>query len=126
MLSRRQVARSVAARLLAGDDSAAVLRQLAAYLVVNRLQKQLAMYVGDIEYELAQAGTVVANVTSARTLTPGLRQQLIDYVQAETSARRVVLEELIDPAIIGGVIVRTPTLTLDASVTTKLKRLRTS
>lgn len=126
MLSRRQVARSVAARLLAGDDSAAVLRQLAAYLVVNRLQKQLAMYVGDIEYELAQAGTVVANVTSARTLTPDLRQQLIDYVQAETSARRVVLEESIDPAIIGGVIVRTPTLTLDASVTTKLKRLRTS
>ena len=126
MLSRRQVARSVAARLLAGDDSAAVLRQLAAYLVVNRLQKQLAMYVGDIEYELAQAGTVVANVTSARTLTPDLRQRLIDYVQAETSARRVVLEESIDPAIIGGVIVRTPTLTLDASVTTKLKRLRTS
>lgn len=126
MLSRRQVARSVAARLLAGDDSAAVLRQLAAYLVVNRLQKQLAMYVGDIEYELAQAGTVVANVTSARTLTPDLRQQLIDYVQAETSARRVMLEESIDPAIIGGVIVRTPTLTLDASVTTKLKRLRTS
>lgn len=126
MLSRRQVARSVAARLLAGDDSAAVLRQLAAYLVVNRLQKQLAMYVGDIEYELAQAGTVVANVTSARTLTPDLRRQLIDYVQAETSARRVVLEESIDPAIIGGVIVRTPTLTLDASVTTKLKRLRTS
>ena len=126
MLSRRQVARSVAARLLAGDDSAAVLRQLAAYLVVNRLQKQLAMYVSDIEYELAQAGTVVANVTSARTLTPDLRRQLIDYVQAETSARRVVLEESIDPAIIGGVIVRTPTLTLDASVTTKLKRLRTS
>lgn len=126
MLSRRQVARSVAARLLAGDDSAAVLRQLAAYLVVNRLQKQLAMYVGDIEYELAQAGTVVANVTSARTLTPDLRQRLIDYVQAETSARRVMLEESIDPAIIGGVIVRTPTLTLDASVTTKLKRLRTS
>ena len=126
MLSRRQVARSVAARLLAGDDSAAVLRQLAAYLVVNRLQKQLAMYVDDIEYELAQAGTVVANVTSARTLTPDLRQQLIDYVQAETSARRVMLEESIDPAIIGGVIVRTPTLTLNASVTTKLKRLRTS
>lgn len=126
MLSRRQVARSVAARLLAGDDSAAVLRQLAAYLVVNRLQKQLAMYVGDIEYELAQAGTVVANVTSARTLTPDLRQRLIDYVQAETSARRVMLEESIDPAIIGGVIVRTPTLTLDVSVTTKLKRLRTS
>lgn len=84
------------------------------------------MYVGDIEYELAQAGTVVANVTSARTLTPDLRQRLIDYVQAETSARRVMLEESIDPAIIGGVIVRTPTLTLDVSVTTKLKRLRTS
>lgn len=126
MLSRRQVARSVAARLLAGEDTTIVLRQLAAYLVVNRLQKQLTMYVGDIEYELAQAGTVVANVTTARTLAPELRQQLIDYVQTETSARRVVLEESIDPAIIGGVIVRTPTLALDASVATKLKRLRTT
>lgn len=126
MASRRLVARSVARRLLAGEDQTIVLRQLAAYVVERRLHKQLAQLVGDIEYELASAGTVVANITSARTLTSELRQKLSNFIQYETSARRVVLEERIDPSVIGGVLIQTPTLTLDASVSTKLKRLRTS
>lgn len=126
MVSRRQIARSVAARLMAGEESATVLRQLAAYVVQYRLQNQLAQLVADIEYELARAGTVVAGVTTAYELTPELTQQLTEYVRQHTSARRVVLEERIDPSIIGGVIIETPTLTLDASVATKLKRLRTS
>lgn len=126
MVSRRQLARSVADRLLAGEDSAMVLRQLAAYVVEHRLHKQLALLVADIEREFARAGTVVAAVTTVHALTPELARQLSEYVQQETSARRVVLEERIDPSIIGGVIIETPTLTLDASVATKLKRLRTS
>lgn len=126
MASRRLIARSVAQRLLAGEDSAEVLRQLAAYVVEHRLHTQLVQLIGDIEYELASAGTVVANVTTARTLTPELRQKLSDFIKRETSARRVVLEETIDPSVIGGVVIETPTLTLDASVSTKLKRLRTA
>lgn len=63
---RRKLARHVAERLLAGD--AAVIDELAALIVHERREREIDLLVQDIEAELAERGTVVATVESARAL----------------------------------------------------------
>ena len=71
-----------------------------------------------------QAGRVVAQVTSAISLTDvqkaNLTQQLSDYSGAEV---RLELSE--DAAIQGGIIVRLGDTVFDGSITSQLQRMRT-
>jgi F0F1-type ATP synthase delta subunit len=63
---RRKLARYAAERLLAGD--ATVIDELAALIVHERREREIDLLVQDIEAELAERGTVVATVESARAL----------------------------------------------------------
>ena len=63
---RRKLAQHAAERLLAGD--AAVIDELAALIVSERREREIDLLVQDIEAELAERGTVVATVESARAL----------------------------------------------------------
>ena len=63
---RRKLARHAAERLLAGD--AAVIDELAALIVHERREREINLLVQDIEAELAERGTVVVTVESARAL----------------------------------------------------------
>lgn len=63
---RRKLAQHAAERLLAGD--AAVIDELAALIVHERREREINLLVQDIEAELAERGTVVVTVESARAL----------------------------------------------------------
>lgn len=126
MISRRLLARTVASQLISGASKKRVTQQLAAYIVTHKLHKQVEMIVADIEHELAKQGMVQATVTTAHPLSAGLRTQLHDYIQSSTAASMVVIDEEIDASIIGGVIVQTPDKTLDLSIATQLRRLKTT
>ena len=63
---RRKLARHAAERLLKGD--ATVIDELAALIVHERREREIDLLVQDIEAELAERGTVVATVESARAL----------------------------------------------------------
>lgn len=63
---RRKLARYAAERLLAGD--ATVIDELAALIISERREREIDLLVQDIEAELAERGTVVATVESARAL----------------------------------------------------------
>ena len=63
---RRKLAQHAAERLLAGD--AAVIDELAALIIAERREREIDLLVQDIEAELAERGTVVATVESARAL----------------------------------------------------------
>ena len=63
---RRKLAQHAAERLLAGD--AAVIDELAALIVHERREREIDLLVQDIEAELAERGTVVVTVESARAL----------------------------------------------------------
>ena len=63
---RRKLARYAAERLLAGD--AAVIDELAALIIAERREREIDLLVQDTEAELAERGTVVATVESARAL----------------------------------------------------------
>lgn len=134
-VSRRTLARYAAERVLAGDAS--VVDELAALLVSEGRQRELELLVRDIESALAERGTVVASVESAKPLEGATRravEQLLSDAVAQqqptsgtTEARRrvtVKLRERVDPSLIGGVKITTPTQVMDATIRKKLHTLR--
>ncbi|HEY9909287.1 MAG TPA: ATP synthase F1 subunit delta [Thermosynechococcaceae cyanobacterium] len=67
--------------------------------------------------------TVLAEVTSAVDLNEGQQQAVRDRVLALTGARQVELATRIDPALIGGVIIKVGSQIIDASLQGQLRRI---
>lgn len=124
MISRRVLTRYIAKELSAGEKQSEVVNQLAAYIVEHRLQKEISQIVGDIAHNLAILGRTTAYVTTARPLDPSLLAAVNTKVLDMENVKQAEIIELIDPAILGGVIIETPTKRYDASVAHKLKRLK--
>lgn len=125
--SRRVIARTIAAKLLeAPQERKHWIMVLAAYLVDANRVDELDLVVNDIAHELyVQKGELLVDVTSARPLTDHVRAELKSLLQESTGASQVELTESVDPALLGGLIARTPDAQLDVSVRTNLKQLAT-
>ncbi len=128
-LSRRIVARTIAAKLLAEPTPARRkhwLQVTAAYLLDQKQADDVDLVVNDIAHELyEQSGHLAVDVVSAHALSASVREELKKTLQASTSAKHVELSEQLDPQLLGGLVARTPDAELDLSVRTKLKQLAT-
>lgn len=155
LVSRRKLAKYAAEQILAGND--AVLEEIAGFLIYEKHEREVELLARDIEVELAECGTIVATVESARALdeaTKGAVKKLLasnsgmrasrrasgdaraaEQPSSDASSRvpganasgqniKVLLRESIDPKLIGGFKLRTPTATLDATIAKKLNDLR--
>jgi len=71
----------------------------------------------------AERGIAVANVTTAEPLGPG-EQSMVRERLSRMLGKQVELRLSVDPAIIGGIVVRVGDLLVDGSVVSKLRRLR--
>lgn len=65
-----------------------------------------------------------AQVTTATPLTPVLRAEFNRMVLDRTGMETVVLEEVVDPAIIGGFVLRIGDVQIDDSISASLLRLK--
>lgn len=119
-LSRRKIARYAADATTNGKVPEAVVREVAAYLLESRRERELELIVRAIEDELEQRGIVVATVTSARPIDDTLRGELARHIDGKD----VRLREVVDPNVIGGVRLQTPSRQLDATIKHKLTLLR--
>lgn len=126
-LSRRTISRTIATKLLQEPQHQTHWVQvLAAYLVEQNRIDEADLIVNDIAHELyEQDGQLLASVSSARPLSEAVRDLLKDTLKQETEARKVTLAERVDPSLLGGLLVRTPTAQMDVSVRTKLNQLAT-
>lgn len=70
--------------------------------------------------------TVLAEVTSAIELTDAQRSAVIDRVTSMTGAVRVEIAVSLDSSIIGGVIIKVGSQTIDASLKGQLRRIALS
>ncbi len=123
-LSRRKIAGYIADRLLSTRDDAAVINELAGYLIDSKRTKELELVVRDVEYELQNRGVVLARVTSAADLTHVTEEAVKQLVQANSGASKVYLKQFIDPGLIGGFRVDLPGHRLDTTITRRLATLR--
>lgn len=67
---------------------------------------------------------VHAEVVTAVQLDETRRNQLRDNLAARLGAQEIVLNEKVDPTILGGVVVKTANQTLDGSIKTKIEQIR--
>lgn len=123
--SRRVLARTVAAKLLAEPDNRSHwINVTAAYIMDHGMDEDVDLILNDIAHELyKQGGHLVVSVTSARQLTDSTREELKRMLTEQTQAFSVELSEHTDAELLGGLIARTPDAVIDASVRTKLKQL---
>ncbi len=119
-ISRRKMATYIADSVADGLIPAAKLEELAAYIIDSRRQRELTLIVRAIEDALAERGVVVATVTSAFPLDEALRTA----VASQVDATEVRLREVIDPSVIGGVRLQTPSAALDTTIAHKLTLLQ--
>lgn len=118
-LSRRKIAQYVADQTEAGKPIGDLINEVAAYMIETKTVRQAGLMARDIEDALATRGTVVATVTTARPLADELRQHIVAMI----GAKQVHMRELVDPSLIGGVMLETPNHRLDATVRQKLNVL---
>ena len=121
-LSRRKLATYVADRVENGVVPDVALLELAGYLIETGRQRELTLVVRAIEDVLEQRGIVVATITSARPLDETTKQDLTGVV----TSSEVHLREVIDPSVIGGARLQTPSATLDTTIAHKLTLLQSA
>lgn len=71
----------------------------------------------------ARQGVVQAPVTSAAALTPDEIRALTTRLEGSTGGR-IVLDVVVDPSLLGGIVVRVGDRLIDGSVRGRLERLR--
>ncbi len=71
----------------------------------------------------AEAAVINVEVTSAVALTPEAHDKIAARVQ-EATGRRVELAERVDPAILGGLVLRVGDVIVDGSVRSRIRQLR--
>jgi F0F1-type ATP synthase delta subunit len=124
-LSRRTLAIYGADQLLANKSPAAVAKDLASVLLASRRQNQAEQLVDDIAWELENRGRIAnAQVTSARTLSEALRKQITAHIKAAAGVSEVILNEIIDESVIGGVKIDTAAHSWDKTLRRKLIQIR--
>jgi len=119
--SRLQIASVVADRLVAHDRKQ-VVEAAAAWLVSTGRARQARYLARDVAAALANRGYVLVQVTTARALSEGAREDLVRFIKRHTGAKEVELEHTVDASVIGGVRIETPLAMLDATVQSKLAR----
>lgn len=126
LVSRRKLAKYAAEQIIAGNDT--IMEEIASLLVYEKRQRDIELLVRDVEAELAEHGEIVASVESARKLDVDTKREIEKYLMSAVGANnnksKVTLKESIDPTLIGGFKLRTPTATLDATIAKKLNDLR--
>ena len=124
-LTRRKLATYVAEELVKGTAVTQLLHQVAGYLIDRKLTNQVDLLVRDIEAVLARDhGVVLAQVISARELSAGLIKNIEQFVASSQGAKQVEVSTSVDPNLLGGVIIRTPSAELDTTVRKQLNALK--
>lgn len=121
-LSRRLVAAYCADQLLAGNGD--VITQLAAFLLDTKRTRELELVARDIEDALQARGVVVADVASARQLSPAAKAAVTAFIKQSTAAKRVELRSDVDERLLGGLKLNLPGQELDSTILHRLTQLK--
>lgn len=122
MATRTQIARNLAEGITSGDRSTAI-TSAAAWLSAKGKTRQAEYLARDVAWILEREGYVFARVTAAKPLSEAARSSVMAYIKKASNAKEVELEIIVDPTVIGGVRIETPSSTLDDTVIYRLQAL---
>lgn len=122
---RTRIAQVIADRTLKGGSDDKLVREVAAYILAERRVGELNSLMRDVQEDWAQAGQVEVIASSAYPLSPEVRRDIEAQVTSlYPNARRIIVTEVLDPDVIGGVRLRLANQQLDLSVEAKLNKFK--
>lgn len=123
---RTRIAKLVADRtLIKGGMSKRLSREVAAYLLTEGRTAELDSIVRDVQADWAEAGIVDVIASSAHPLTAPAKADIKKQVrELYPKAKRIIVTEVYDPGVIGGVNLNMAGRQLDLSVQAKLNKFK--
>lgn len=123
-LSHTDIARGFVAKLDATNAKKAT-KQLAALILEEKLHNQTDEILDNIQAEYQRVhGIVEATAHSVFPLSATSKKKIEALVAKKAQAKQVVLHELIDPTLLGGVKITAPDMELDLTLKAKLAKLK--
>jgi len=123
---RTVIAKIIADRSMEAKVSTKKLSEgVAAYLLQERRSDELASLLRDVQADWAKAGYVEVLASSAFPLTSAVRSDIQKLIkQLYPNARQIIVSEVRDPEVIGGVRLNLANEQLDLSVEAKLNKFK--
>jgi F0F1-type ATP synthase delta subunit len=122
---RTQIAHIVADSALHGGSTKKLSKEIAAYLLSERRISELASLLRDVQADWAEAGFVEVLASSAHPLTTSVKADIQRQMKKLfPNARRIIVSEIHDPYVIGGVRLNLANQQLDLSVEAKLNKFK--
>lgn len=123
--SRTRLAQTVADTILKRGVSKRFSRELAAYLLSERRVRELDSLLRDVQADWAEAGHVEVIARSAHPLSDKAKKDINREIKRlYPKARKIVINEVADPDIVGGVRLQLSNQQLDLSIRTKLNKFK--
>ena len=122
---RTKIARVIADNTLKGGVSKKFSNEIAAYLLSERRVNELDSVLRDVQADWAEAGYVEVIATTAHELTATIKADIVKQIKSlYPAAKQIMVTEVRDPAVIGGVRLSLANQQLDLSVQAKLNRFK--
>jgi len=123
---RRKIARLLADRSLASNvDATKLSREVAAYLLQTGRTGELGSLLRDVQALRAERGVVEVMVASAHDLSAAAKKDIEAYIKdLYPDANQIIISEVHDASVIGGVRLELANRQLDLSVRGKLNRFK--
>jgi F0F1-type ATP synthase delta subunit len=123
--SRTRVAQTIADRTLRDGSKKKLSQEIAAYLLTERRVGDLDSLLRDVQADWAEAGFVEVLAASAHPLTATVRANIEKRIKSlYPGAKRVIVTEVHDPEVIGGVRLSLANQQLDLSIEAKLNKFK--
>lgn len=122
---RTRIAGVVADRTLKAGSSQQLSRELAAYLLSERRTGELDSILRDVRADWAKAGYIEVVARSAYELADTVQTDIKRQAQSlYPAAKQIVISQVLDPEVIGGVRLTIIDRQLDLSIETTLNRFK--
>jgi len=122
---RTRIAQVIADRTLQSGADEALAREVAAYVLAERRVGELNSLMRDVQEDWARAGQVEVLAASAHPLNNEVRQDIETQIKTiYPNAKRIIVTEVLDPEVIGGVRLSLANQQLDLSVEAKLNKFK--
>lgn len=124
---RTRLAKLIAERTLKQGVSKHFDKEIAAYLLSEGRVNELDSLLRDVQADWAEAGHVEVMARSAYPLSATVKADIRREVKkVHPGDKQVVINEVTDPDMVGGVRLNLPNRQLDLSIRTKLNRFKQS
>lgn len=123
--SRTKIAHTIADQTMSAGSTKDYSQQIAAYLLSERRVSDLSSIMRDVQQDWADKGYVEVLASSAHPLTSQTKSDIAEQIRLiQPNAKKIIVTEVHDPEIIGGVQLSLANQQLDMSVEAKLNKFK--